>query len=73
LRDGTITLSGHVDVAGSVHMSLYDLVSRDFIIRRGSSITWDGDPYNAAPFDVTAVYKVQAAPADCWPVRAATT
>ncbi|MCC3153749.1 translocation/assembly module TamB domain-containing protein [Hymenobacter sp. BT770] len=62
--DGTITLSGRLDVArGQYHMSLYDLASRDFIIRRGSSITWDGDPYNA-DLNVTALYKVRAAPAE---------
>ena len=62
--DGTITLSGRLDVArGQYHMSLYDLVSRDFIIRPGSSIAWDGDPYDAA-LNITAVYRVQAAPAE---------
>ncbi|GAB3288716.1 translocation/assembly module TamB domain-containing protein [Hymenobacter humi] len=62
--DGTITLTGRLDVArGQYHMSLYDLAERDFIISRGSSITWDGDPYNAA-LNVTAIYKVQAAPAE---------
>ena len=62
--DGTITLSGRLEVArGQYHMSLYDLASRDFIISRGSSIVWDGDPYNAA-LDITAIYKVQAAPAE---------
>jgi translocation and assembly module TamB len=62
--DGTITLSGRLDVArGSYHMSLYDLAQRDFMITRGSSITWDGDPYNAA-LNVTAAYKVNTAPAE---------
>jgi len=62
--DGTITLSGRLDVArGMYHMSLYDLASRDFAITRGSSITWDGDPYNAT-LDVTAAYKVNTAPAE---------
>ena len=61
---GTITLSGRLMVAdGKYHVSLYDLASRDFLIRRGSSIQWSGDPYNA-DLDLTAVYKVQAAPAD---------
>ena len=61
---GNITLSGRLEVArGQYHLSLYDLASRDFIIRRGSSITWSGDPYNA-DLDITAVYRVQAAPAD---------
>ncbi|GAC1367827.1 MAG: translocation/assembly module TamB domain-containing protein [Hymenobacter sp.] len=62
--DGTITLSGRLDVTrGEYHMSLYDLAQRDFILRRGSSITWDGDPYNA-DLNLTAIYKVQAAPAE---------
>ena len=61
---GTITLSGRLEVAsGSYHLSLYDLASRDFTLRTGSSLTWNGDPYNA-DLDVTAVYKVDAAPAD---------
>ena len=61
---GTITLSGRLEVArGSYHLSLYNLASRDFIIRPGSSLTWSGDPYNA-DLDITAVYKVEAAPAD---------
>ncbi len=62
--DGTITLSGRLDVTrGQYHLSLYDLASRDFVLRQGSSITWDGDPYNAT-LDLTAAYKVQAAPAE---------
>ena len=62
--DGTITLSGRLDVArGQYHMSLYNLAQRDFALKRGSSITWDGDPYNAT-LDLTAIYKVQAAPAE---------
>ena len=62
--DGTITLSGRLDVdRGRYHMSLYDLAQRDFILARGSSITWSGDPYNA-DLNLTAIYKVQAAPAE---------
>ncbi|GAB3588680.1 translocation/assembly module TamB domain-containing protein [Hymenobacter daeguensis] len=61
---GNITLSGTLVVArGQYHLSLYDLAQRDFIIRRGSTITWSGDPYNA-DLNITAVYKVEAAPAD---------
>ncbi|MBF9239245.1 translocation/assembly module TamB domain-containing protein [Hymenobacter sp. BT683] len=62
--DGTITLSGRLEVArGQYHMSLYNLASRDFILQRGSTITWDGDPYNAN-LNLTAIYKVKAAPAE---------
>ena len=61
---GNITLSGTVAVArGQYHLSLYDLASRDFTIRPGSTITWSGDPYNA-DLNITAIYKVSAAPAD---------
>jgi hypothetical protein len=61
---GNITLSGRLEVARGVYqLSLYDLASREFIIRRGSSLTWSGDPYNA-DLSLTALYRVEAAPAD---------
>ena len=61
---GNITLSGRLEVASGVYqLSLYDLASREFTLRPGSSLTWTGDPYNA-DLDLTAIYKVQAAPAD---------
>jgi hypothetical protein len=61
---GTIGLSGRLDVRrGRYHLSLYGLATRDFIIARGSSIAWSGDPYNA-DLNITAVYKVKAAPAE---------
>ncbi|WP_139925255.1 translocation/assembly module TamB domain-containing protein [Hymenobacter sp. DG01] len=61
---GNITLTGRLDVAkGKYQMSLYDLAAREFDIAPGSSITWSGDPYNGQA-DVTAIYKVRAAPAE---------
>ncbi|TPG65607.1 translocation/assembly module TamB [Hymenobacter nivis] len=61
---GTITLSGRLTVArGKYHLSLYDLATRDFLIRRGSTINWTGDPYNA-DLNITAVYKVKAPPSE---------
>ena len=61
---GTITLSGKLTVArGKYHLSLYDLATRDFLIRRGSTINWSGDPYNA-DLNITAVYKVKAPPSE---------
>ena len=60
---GNITLSGRLDVRrGKYRLSLYGL-TREFIITRGSSIAWYGDPYNA-DLNITAVYNVKAAPAD---------
>ncbi|WP_310397617.1 translocation/assembly module TamB domain-containing protein [Hymenobacter sp.] len=62
--DGTISLSGRLDVTrGLYRLSLYNLATREFVIRKGSSITWSGDPLNAA-LDITAVYKLQTAPAE---------
>ncbi len=59
-----ITLNGRLDVRqGKYKLSLYGLVTREFIIARGSSIAWSGDPYNA-DLNITAIYKVKAAPAD---------
>ncbi|WP_231590725.1 translocation/assembly module TamB domain-containing protein [Hymenobacter terrenus] len=61
---GTITLSGALTVArGSYRVSLYGLTSREFNIRRGSSLTWTGDPYNA-DLNLTAVYKLKASPSE---------
>jgi len=61
---GNITLSGRLDVRrGKYRLSLYGLVTREFIITKGSSLVWSGDPYNA-DLNLTAVYKVKAAPAD---------
>jgi translocation and assembly module TamB len=61
---GNITLSGRLDVRrGKYKLSLYGLVTREFIIARGSSLVWSGDPFNA-DLNITAVYKVKAAPAD---------
>ena len=61
---GNLTLTGRLDVRrGKYKLSLYGLVTREFIIARGSSISWTGDPYNA-DLNLTAVYKIKAAPAE---------
>jgi hypothetical protein len=61
---GNITLSGVLAVSrGSYRVSLYGLTSREFLIRRGSSLTWSGDPYNA-DLNLTAVYKIKASPSE---------
>ncbi|RYY10606.1 MAG: hypothetical protein EOO36_20315, partial [Cytophagaceae bacterium] len=61
---GNITLSGRLDVRrGKYRLSLYGLASREFIITRGSSLIWSGDPYNA-DLNITALYRVKAAPAE---------
>jgi translocation and assembly module TamB len=61
---GNIGLTGRLDVRrGKYRLSLYGLVTREFIIARGSSILWSGDPYNA-DLNITAIYKVKAVAAD---------
>lgn len=42
---------------GNYNFSLQDLILRDFIIREGSSISFNGDPFNAL-LDITAAYRV---------------
>lgn len=42
---------------GNYNFSLQDLILRDFSIRRGSSISFNGDPFNAM-LDITASYRV---------------
>lgn len=61
---GNINLNGRLDVRrGKYRLSLYGLVTREFIITNGSYIAWTGDPFNA-DLNITAVYRVKAAPAD---------
>ena len=61
---GNLTLTGRLDVRrGKYKLSLYGLATREFIIARGSSVSWSGDPYNA-DLNITAIYKVKASPAD---------
>ena len=42
---------------GNYNFSLQDLILRDFTIRQGSSISFNGDPLNAR-LDITAAYRV---------------
>ena len=42
---------------GTYNFSLQDLILRDFNIRRGSSISFNGDPFNGM-LDITATYRV---------------
>ncbi len=44
---------------GSYNFTLQDIIIKDFSIRRGSSIAFHGDPYNAQ-LDINAVYQVNA-------------
>ena len=53
-----IRLSGRLELnSGFYRTSLYNLVSREFKLQKGSSIVWSGDPYDAK-MDVTAIYEI---------------
>jgi hypothetical protein len=57
--NGRINLSGRYELnSGHYETNLYNLVSRRFEIKSGSTITWQGDPRDAK-LDVTAIYKVE--------------
>ncbi len=60
---GRIGLSGRYELdSGHYETSLYNLVSRRFEIVKGSTVTWQGDPTDAA-LDVTAEYDVETSAA----------
>ena len=60
--NGRMSLTGRYDVSdGLYRVSLYDLVAREFQIKKGGSIIWQGDPLEAE-LDVTAIYSVETSP-----------
>lgn len=61
--NGTIGLTGRYELAdGYYRTSLYNLVSRKFDMKPGSTITWQGNPMDAK-LDVTAIYKLETSAA----------
>lgn len=57
---GKISLTGRYEISeGAYSMSLERLIRRRFDIKKGSTITWTGDP-TSATLDLTAIYKVDA-------------
>ncbi|WP_209330731.1 translocation/assembly module TamB domain-containing protein [Lunatimonas salinarum] len=62
--NGRISLSGIYQLStGHYEMSLYNLVSRRFVIEEGSSISWSGDPLDAK-LNMVAIYRVRASAAE---------
>ena len=60
---GKVTLTGSYQLeSGSYNLSL-SLLKREFLIQKGSTITWTGDP-TTANIDVTAIYVANTAPID---------
>ncbi len=62
-RLGNITMYGDYEIEeGDYLFTLFNLVNKPFSVKRGGTITWTGDPYNAL-INVDAEYKgLSAAP-----------
>jgi translocation and assembly module TamB len=60
---GKTTLSGSYEIKSGAYELSYNLLKRKFEIQEGSKIVWNGEP-TKADLDVTAIYKVKAAPMD---------
>lgn len=56
---------------GEYLFTLMNVINKRFSVRKGSTISWFGDPM-AADIDLKAVYKVQAAPTEIMPPDLAT-
>ncbi len=62
-KSGKMTLTGAYQLqSGSYNLSL-SLLKRQFLIEKGSTITWTGDP-TQANIDVTAIYLANTPPID---------
>ena len=60
---GKTTLVGVYEVDKGAYEISVSMLKRKFDIRKGSTITWTGEP-TATTLDITAVYKTEAAPID---------
>ena len=59
---GEMQLTGRYEiVSGTYDFSFYKLVRRNFIIEKGSVISWLGDPMEAQ-LDIRALYKIDTSP-----------
>ena len=59
LQDGDVGVFGTMDIAsGQYNFVSGDVLSRQFQLQEGGSISWDGDPYDAE-LDVSAVYRAR--------------
>lgn len=66
-QSGEFTMEGEYQIdRGSFFFTLQNIINRDFDIRRGSKVSWSGDPYNAI-INMNAVYKVKTTLGDFGP------
>ncbi len=53
---GEFTMDGQVEIVrGAYNFTLYNIINKEFTIRPGGTITWNGDPYEGI-MDITANY-----------------
>ena len=63
-RSGKMSLTGAYNLSdGSYLVSLESVIKRKFVIDQGSTLIWNGDPYDA-DIAINAKYSVRASPVD---------
>ncbi|SEN10159.1 Family of unknown function [bacterium A37T11] len=60
---GAITMSGVYEVEQGNYNFSFNLIKKKFNFKKGSTITWAGDPFSAQ-LDITALYNIQTTPID---------
>jgi translocation and assembly module TamB len=61
---GDMQLSGRYEISeGTYDLSFAKFVKRNFVIDKGSTIVWTGDPMNGQ-MDIRAIYTVETSPVD---------
>lgn len=61
---GDMILSGRYEISeGSYDLSFYKFVKRKFLIEKGSTIIWSGNPLDAS-MNIRAIYEVETSPMD---------
>jgi len=60
---GKTTLTGKYEVSDGAYEMNFNAIRRKFNIQKGSYIIWNGEP-TMATLNITAIYKVEAAPID---------
>ncbi|OHX65483.1 translocation/assembly module TamB domain-containing protein [Flammeovirga pacifica] len=59
---GDLVMSGQYEVTkGDYSMTFYQLMNKQLLLEKGSSVLWTGDPYNPQA-DMTAIYEIGTSP-----------
>jgi len=60
---GAVTMAGTYEVSEGNYQLSFNMLKRKFDFKKGSTITWSGDPLDA-DLDITAAYLIEAPPID---------